>query len=194
MAALNRRSTILSIFVLTLLVACAEMHGALTLTINTVDETFSLSGTDTGTPFEVGGQGNFMIWNLGGLDAVAASTGLLYDDDATWSTSVGAPGGVIASDTAFGYQASGVLNLQLSSTSSDLQTITGSGAAKSYSGLAADARTAISNITSGTNFPLDTGTGFGDATIVVVPEPATIAPLMAIAALGVVGWQRRTRK
>lgn len=194
MASLSRRSTILYIIVLTLLVACAEMQGALTLTINTVDETFSLSASDTGTPFEIPGQGNFIVWSLSGLDAVTNTVRAVYDDDTTWETSVGTPGGGASYDTEFTYFADGVLELTLISSTSGSQTITGLGVAKPYSGFEADAKTAISKITSGTNFLLLAGTDFGVATIVVVPEPATIAPLMAMAALGVVGWQRRTRK
>ena len=185
--------TVLSLLVLSSL--HLKTHAALTLTINTVAETFSLSGSDTGTPHtSLGGSGQgSMAWTVTGTGTSGTAGNVNFDDDVVFSTSVGTPGnttlGGTAIDTVFFYNPSldgGFLELELGVSTDNEQTITGSGLTKSYATLNADIKGHVAGITDGTTMTLSNPPGgdWDSMTITVVPEPRVYTIVTGAALFG----------
>ncbi|GHB89918.1 PEP-CTERM sorting domain-containing protein [Cerasicoccus arenae] len=186
---------------ISLLVASTASQAALVLSLDTTAKTFSLTGSDTGTPSDIFGQG-LVGWVLNGLGGSGTDTLANYDNDVSFTTNVGTPGNsILASDITIATDdsAGGTVVLYLGMSSPALQTLTGTGAFQSYSSVSPGALARFES-TIGMSLPLNPGLGTGFSSISVVsaaaiPEPSTyIAGAGFLALAGFMAYRRRKAK
>jgi hypothetical protein len=196
------KSVAFAILLIGSLFASHPCYADLILQIDPGTKTFAFTGTDTGTPFDflgVGGGGEGLTqWRLVNLGTVAGSS-VSYDNDQTFSTSVGTPGNAVvnrdfqlATDASFG----GAIGLSFYTSSAATQTFTGLGNFQSYAGLA-PADQALFESTVGSTFTINPvfGVGFGSIRVTsasaAVPEPSSALILGFSLGAGVLLRRRR---
>lgn len=175
-----------------ILIAAAANAG-IVLTLNTVDKTFSLSGSDTGGMSGIFPWGAYTEWNVTVPNIEGAVPGdyRSYDNDVAFTTSIGTPGHGGLYDTVIGIQG-GSMGIKIGTSVAGSQTITGTGAWQSYEmatpGGTAQVEAAIGK-TMGNLY-----SEWPTIEVVGVPEPSTYALLaVCIALIGAIVRRRRVR-
>lgn len=178
---------------LLLFLSAQYTFAALTLTFNLSEETFAFTGSDTGTPVDIVGNGliNFEINNIGD----DYDSAIDYNNALAFTTTAGSPGGSFGYDLRIGFGATGqFFSIALNTDTPSVETtLSGTGFYQSYASLSTEAKAylatqPISQIASAAP------TGFSDLQINFVPEPAAATPITAIAALLLALTQRRTKR
>ncbi len=163
---------------------CASAQAQLVLTIDTANETFSFSGTTTGTP--AAGDTPFAKWQSSG----SGSVGFVIDLTSLFSDSI--------SHAELSIKGSGALDplveFVIQTAISDVQSFTATGAIFDYSGRSAPQKALINKLANFSGLTLTDGTGFEHISIVsAVPEPSSYAAMLAGMALVVAVSLRRSR-
>lgn len=153
-------------------------QAALTISIDTANETFQFIGSDTGTPMILG-PGAAVNWNipftLPASEAIDISSGVSASET------------VQSSDFAVG--TSGGLSFSLGFSGSPvLTTVTGLGTPISYIGLTPDTKASFESMIGG-SMVLVQGSGYSP--ISVIPEPSVYAIATGLLALALIGYRRR---
>lgn len=165
-------------------------HGSLSLVINPTDKTFALTGQDSGIPFNTN-SGGLIRWNVPNLGFEGPATNsIILNDDKTFSTSVGTPGGPFPYDTVLNTDelAGGSIAFMLATSSGAFQTLTGLGNFESYATFTPANQAKFESLVGG-SFTLTSGSGFGPLGVVAVPEPSSM--LLALAAGTALIWRRK---
>ncbi|WOO42421.1 hypothetical protein [Rubellicoccus peritrichatus] len=159
------------------------LMGALTLTFNTADETLAITGTDTGTLANFGGDG-IADFELDDSNISFSTTSVTYDGGMAFSTSVGNPDELIIlfSNTVAPVR---FFAVALTTDTPNVETtLTGSGIFQSYASLSSDAKSYLATEPY-TTIPLFEGTGFDSLNVafVLVPEPSAVTFVLAATSL-----------
>ncbi len=167
---------------------------ALVFQLDPALETFTLTGSDTGTPNPPSSSGSRSAWSSLFNLTDASNTNLAI------TSAVGADSGIAFSPTSFlriqgGATTPGYV-IEIFTGNSNTQTITGNGTPISYAGLGADQKSDLERFVASPNngqFMLAAGNNFSAITTQAVPEPSTVA-FLAISLMAIVGvsaWRRR---
>lgn len=175
------------------LLGAAQSPAVLTLDLDTVNQTYRLLGSDTGTFDDFGLQPyKLLSWRTTSLGG-GSFTNSLVGANNLWSSSVGSP---VAGPNGFAFsiqvdpQLSGMVNIDLANTLNGPTTVSGLGITGSYASLAPANRLLLEGRI-GTTMARINGTGFSG--LQVVPEPAS-AGLLALGGLALLGRRRRSRR
>ena len=180
--------SILKAFILTPLVMlfAPQAEGSLTLNINSVDETITFTGSDSGT---LGGTLPFtrIQWQIGNESAgtQGLNVGVGFD------ISNIQPMGASLQGTSFAVSEGEVLLTIIFNSSATSATIAGNGTAISYASLTALNKSYLESLTSADSLTLSTGSGAADIQINAVPEPSTYV-LMCVGVAAVALFRRRS--
>ncbi|MEM9479107.1 MAG: hypothetical protein AAGA58_05520 [Verrucomicrobiota bacterium] len=171
-------------------------QGMIILLINTSNQTFGFSGSDTGEVLNAGGVGavNWDTGNLGG-----SGDGSVFDATRTMfsvnpGTPVGLPGSsddedVFVSSIAFG---SGTVEVGFFvSETSGTVTVTGENVFRSYASMGAGPIARFEGLI-GANIPITAdqdGLGFSPIQVQLIPEPSVA--VLGVMGVLVMGWRRR---
>lgn len=155
-----------------------------TLTIDTVENTWAFSGTDTGTGDPAGGPPGGSFFQFEGLNP---ALDLFFDQSFGTSFSVvGLPGAIASANLGYrpafpGFSAAASAEFSLSLDVSGTQTITADGTEFSFASQPAADQLELEALI-GTTLTLQQGTGFSPISVVAanaVPEPNALALLIA---------------
>lgn len=164
-------------------------HSALVLTLNTVDKTFALTGTDTDGLHVILPDGGWNIWTVDvpGGTGITSGDFVRYDNDLAFTTDAGSPGSGHGWDIQITVYDTSV-ELKIGTNSTIEQTITGTGAFQSYnknSNFVTHVEQAIGDTLDDPDDP-DTTPEYlvwNSITVTSVPEPAASAVLLGLVAL-----------
>jgi photosystem II stability/assembly factor-like uncharacterized protein len=164
----------------TLFTYVAPASAGLILSINTSDQTYSLSGSDTGS-FAQSGENFTASWRVSGLGGGGPANILRADN--MWSSSTGTPleGTLKSLNIQVDSQSGGLVWLFLRHAGVGPTTVTGLGVSASYASLSA-ANKVTFEAANGMSLPLLQGSGFG--AINAVPAPSSSATLTTAAYTG----------
>ncbi len=182
------------LFAFALLTAVPTSQGALVFELDPTAQTFTFTGSDTGTP-------NFVPTSGTGRSSWAQTFPLADTSNTSLSISgaITADSGLSVFDTTtFRFQGTGGdagFKIDIYTGDADLQTITGTGNPINYAELLSVKQKANLEtfVNSAGTFPLTFGGGFSAITTQVVPEPSTIPLLIATLALFGATLLRRQR-
>ena len=157
---------------------------SVTLTIDQGAQTYTFTGSDMG---DLTGNGATVSWVIAGGSGIVPGGGVAASNGVTVAgTNMSEIEAQFASDFAIGARHTNVGTDALSFTTTGLPiSYAGQGFEAAFDALA-PGTTAISPA-----YANGSGTGFGDLTLTVVPEPGTMVPTMALLGVGLLSRRRR---
>lgn len=169
------RALVLSITAL--LAVAATSPAGLVFQLDPTAETFAFTGSDTGTPTAFSGAGR-SFWTIPLALSSARELNTLID------TAISSTSGPSFSSNSFfkvqGNPPDPFYRIEINSGDAAEQTISGLGTPISYANFTAAEKIDLQNfVGSNGSFPLALGAGFASITTQVVPEPSTVALLVA---------------
>ncbi len=195
----NEQVYLSSLLIVSILCIATTSHGALVLTLNTVDKTFAITGEDKGFMSAIYDNSGLNIWKVTVpvIPGAISGNNVSYNNDVAFETSVGDPGNGLLYDTVLILEGSEVV-LKVGTSSYGGESITGTGVFQSYALQTPESTAMLEQAIGEVLVDSDTDPNYiwDSISVVAIPEPASLATLigaMVLVGTLLVRWHKRLR-